>query len=405
MQFSKNLLQIFSLYGATILSLAMGVGVSILTTQLLGPEKFGDFKFYQMVLNLSVVIFTLGVFYSISRLLAFENNQLKIKKLYGVNFLMAFAYGILATACIFCFSFFQGNWFDNDLNLIFRYFGFFIIFLLLNNSLVQILQGSNNIGLLSILRIIPSGIFLVCLLFLNELNVELAITLFYSAMAIAILIAILTLKPTFKNIKPTIKLVLKENKEFGLKVYTGSLATTATASLGSLMIAYYLNNTLVGFFSLAITICAPLLMIPSIVGSTLFKRFANATKIDPKVLWFTVILSLVSYICFYFLIEPVVNLLYPNGFSDVIYFSRIIAFGSILHGFGDLFNRFLYAKGKGNAMRNGAFFVGLANILGYYFLIKFFNIEGALITKVFSGFLYFLLMYLGYKKCTYELKA
>lgn len=404
MQFNKNLLQIFSLYGATILSLIMGVGVSILTTKLLGPEKFGDFKFYQMVLNLSVVIFTLGIFYSISRLLAYENDHLKIKKLYGVNFLMASIYGVLATICIFCFSYFQGNWFNNDLNFTFRHLGFFIIFLLLNNSLVQILQGSNNIGLLSIIRIVPSGIFLLCLLSLEDLSVKLAITLFYLAIAVAIVIAIITIKPSFKNIKPTLKLVLKENKEFGLKVYTGSLATTATASLGSIMIAYYLNNTLVGFFSLAITICAPLLMIPSIVGSTLFKKFANASKIDTKVLIFTVILSSVSYICFYFLIDPVVNFLYPTGFSDVIYLSRIIAIGSVLHGFGDLFNRFLYAKGKGNLMRNSAFFVGIANILGYYLLIKFFDIEGALITKIFSGLLYFLLMYLGYKKCTNELK-
>ena len=61
MRLNKNLIQISSLYGATILSLALGVGISILTTQLLGPEKYGDFKFFQMVLNLVVVIFSLGV--------------------------------------------------------------------------------------------------------------------------------------------------------------------------------------------------------------------------------------------------------------------------------------------------------------------------------------------------------
>ncbi|SDM55527.1 oligosaccharide flippase family protein [Kriegella aquimaris] len=397
MRFNKNLVQIFSLYGATIVSLMLGVGVSILTTRLLGPEKYGDFKFFQMVLNLVVVIFTLGVFYSISRLLAHENNEFEIKNLYGANILMVILYGFFATVCIIGFSFFQGDWFDNNLNVLFRYFGILVFFLLLNNSLIQILQGSNRIGLLSLLKIIPSSIFLVSLFFLERIDVRLTVALFYGAMAFTTLLIVVAIKPIFSDYKTVFKRIIKENKEFGFKVYIGSLAAVATQSLGAIFISYFLNNKMVGFFTLAITICTPLLMIPSIVGTTMFKKFANATKIDAKVLWFTGGLSLASYIGFYFLIVPTVNLLYPNGFTDVIYYSRIIALGSILHGFGDLFNRFLYAKGKGSIIRNGAFIVGLVNVLGYYFFIKYFDIQGALITKILAGMVYFLLMFIGYK--------
>ena len=62
-----------------------------------------------------------------------------------------------------------------------------------------------------------------------------------------------------------------------------------------------------------------------------------------------------------------------------------------------LFNRFLYAKGKGSLIRNGAFVVGIVNLLGYYFLIKYFDISGALFTKIAAGLVYFLLMFLGYR--------
>ena len=45
MRINKNILQIVSLYGATIGTLVFGVGISIFTTRLLGPDKFGDFKY------------------------------------------------------------------------------------------------------------------------------------------------------------------------------------------------------------------------------------------------------------------------------------------------------------------------------------------------------------------------
>lgn len=397
MRINKNIVQIVSLYGATIVTLVFGVGISIFTTRLLGPDKFGDFKFFQMVLDLFTVIFSFGVFNSIARLLAHENNESNIKKIYGTNFLIVIALGLSGILSIIVFSFFQGQLFDNDLNLLFRYFSVLFLFLLLNNSLIQILQGSNSIGLLSLLKIIPSSIFLICLLFVNSLNLELTVSLFYGAMGIAVLFLYFKIKPCFANYKSTFQNILKENKQFGFKIYTGSLANVATANLASLLIAYYLNNKMVGFFALSITICTPLLMIPSIVGTTLFKKFANASKIDAKVLWLTGGLAFVSYIAFYFLIEPTVHLLYPTGFTDVIYYSRIIAFGSILHGFGDLFNRFLYAKGRGNLIRNGAFVVGLVNVFGYYFLIKYFGIQGALTTKIVAGAVYFLLMVIGYR--------
>lgn len=397
MRLNKNIVQISSLYGATIISLIMGVGISILTTRLLGPDRYGDFKFFQMVLNLIGVIFTLGVFYSISRLLAHENNELSIKKLYGANFLTVVVYGFFATICIIIFSFFQGTWFNNNLNSLFRYFGVLVFFLLLYNSLIQILQGSNRISLLSLLRVVPSSIFLGCLFFIEEIDVQSTIALFYGAMGITTILILVTIKPIFTDYKSTFKKIVTENKEFGFKIYTGTLAAVATENLGALFISYFLNNKMVGFFTLAITICTPLLMIPSIVGTTMFKKFANASKIDAKVLWFTGGLSLASYIAFYFLIEPTVNLLYTKDFSEVVYYSRIIALGSIMHGFGDLFNRFLGAKGKGSLIRNGALIVGIINVLGYYFLIKYFDVQGALLTKIMAGIIYFLLMFVGYR--------
>lgn len=396
MRINKNILQIGLLYGATIVSLVFGFVISIFTTRLLGPDKFGDFKFFQIVLNLFSVIFSFGVFNSTARLLAHENNESNIKKIYGTNFLIVIALGLSGILSIIVFSFFQGQLFDNDLNLLFRYFSVLFLFLLLKNSLITIIEGSNSIGLLSLLKVIPSGIFLICLFFINSLNLELTASLFYSAMGIGILFIYLKIKPCFADYKSTFQKIQKENKQFGIKVYVGSLYAVSSASLAGLFLSHYLNNKIVGFYSLAMTISLPILMIPSIVGTTFFKKFASATKINNKLLFFTVTISVFSYIIFYFLIEPVVHLFYSKSFYEVINYTRIIAIGYMFHGFGDLFNRFLYAKGMGKLIRNGAIYVGVVNVFGYYFLIQYFGVEGALITKLASSGVYLFFMFLGY---------
>jgi O-antigen/teichoic acid export membrane protein len=398
MKFTKSIKQIITLYSATILSLVSGIAISIFTTRFLGAEGYGDFKFFQLVFSLVFTILSFGFFNSISRLLAHSDSSDETKSLIGTYGVFVLFIGLFAILIVFIISFFQGQLFSNNLNLVFRYGSVFVIFFILNNSFAQILQGSNNIGLLSIQKIAPPVLFLICLIFVNKLNVKEAIIFFYGAMGLASLAVFYKLKPRFENISSVVKLVFKENKTFGRKVYFGSISNVGSGYLGGLLIGYYMDNSIVGFFTLSVTICTPLLMIPSIVGTTYFKKFASAIEIDRRILYLTMGISVISYIMFYFLIEKVVYIFYPSAFGEIINYSRLIALGSIFHGFGDLYNRFLYAKGNGNLIRNGAFVVGVFNVLGYFILIKFYAINGAIFTKVVSGGLYLFFMYYGYVK-------
>ena len=114
-------------------------------------------------------------------------------------------------------------------------------------------------------------------------------------------------------------------------------------------------------------------------------------------MFFTVLITVISYIFFNLLLEPVVNLFYTNEFLIVVKYAKLIVLGSIFHGFGDLYNRFMGSHGQGKLIRNGAFTVGFVNILGFTLLIYYFGIYGALLTKVISGVTYFLVMYIGYR--------
>ncbi len=69
----KRVKQVGSVYLSIIISLIVGIGVSIVNKRLLGKEVYGDFKFLQNAFALTFV--TLGLFYSGGRLVAKERNQ------------------------------------------------------------------------------------------------------------------------------------------------------------------------------------------------------------------------------------------------------------------------------------------------------------------------------------------
>ena len=49
-------------------------------------------------------------------------------------------------------------------------------------------------------------------------------------------------------------------------------------------------------------------------------------------------------------------------------------------------------------MRNGAFATGIINITGYIFLDKWFGVMGAVVTKILSSMIYFMMMNFYYKE-------
>ena len=157
-----------------------------------------------------------------------------------------------------------------------------------------------------------------------------------------------------------------------------------------------MDNTQVGFFMLALTICSPLLVIPSVLGTIFFKQFATIQTIPKKVFSFSILSTFVALVVFYALIEMVIITFYTEDYITVSDISKYLIIAFIFHGLGDLFNRFLGAKGKGKLLRNAAYMVGIINVLGYTILVKLFDLNGAIITKILASGLYMIVMCVYY---------
>ena len=390
----SNLKNIVSLYMTTILSAVIGVGVSILNTRLLGSEGYGDLKFIQTLFHFVTIIVSFGYFNSISRLLTV--NEKNEKSYYGVFVLVGVALSIIGVIIVCIFSYVNEMYFENTLGTVIRYSAVFVAIVIFYSGLQNILAGSQNIILLSLIQVLPQMLYVVVILFLSTLSVLVSITISYSMLAGTLLMTILFLKPSLSNIRVWLRATIKENNVYGKHVYFGSVAALGSGHIGGLAIGYFLDNKELGLFSLAVTISSPLLMVPSIIGTSFFKQFAQKSHISSRILYFTILITVVSYLLFYMLLDPVVKFFYTDEFMAVVKYARLVVLGSILHGFGDLYNRFMGSHGQGKLIRNGAYTVGVVNLLGYSILIYNFGIYGALLTKIVSGITYFLVMYVGY---------
>ena len=164
----------------------------------------------------------------------------------------------------------------------------------------------------------------------------------------------------------------------------------ATNYLAGISLGYFnSDNSEVGFYTLALTVTAPLVALPTIVGTTYFKKFASQPCIPTKVIVFTVLMTMATCVMFILLIHPVVVFLYTDQYAVVGTYATYLSVGFCIHGLGDMFNRYLCSHGQGVAVRNASIANGVLKILGYTVLVHLFNTYGAIATTILCDVVYF----------------
>ena len=387
-----------------IISLFIGIGVSVINTRFLGKEAYGDLKFLQSIFSFAIYFVTLGLFYSGSRLIA-QKEYTGIKpQLFGNQIILSLIMSAGLFIFFFIFSFPQEKIFNNELGYVIRLFSPLLLIFPFQLCFENMLQGDNRIYDLSVFRMGPKLFYLIAVIiyaFFYQLTLTSALAFYFLTIVLFILLTGIRLKPRFNKFKEVIQITWKENKTYGFPVYLGSIAGLASTQIAGLTIGYYVDNTNVGFFYLAITASMPLAMIPNTAGITFFKDFANMDQIPKKVLGFTILIAMLALALFILIIKPLVILLYTEEYIAVVPLAYLIAIGSTFHGLADFYNRFLSAQGQGKQLRNSNFIIGAVNIIGYIGLVYFFGVQGASITKLISGIIYagiMLLYYYRYKK-------
>lgn len=400
MQITREKKQVVLLYGATLGSVFFGVFSSIINTRFLDPTNYGDVRYVQNIISFIASLLLFGFFLSGSRLLAISKDEKNSREIRGIMIvILAVASGILClSTTITAFIHYSNR----------ILFSLFLISLpvclnpLLVNYVNTTAQGDNHIGRLAIARLSPLILYVgIAYLVYSKFGAT-SVRMILLQWGIATIIlcgVIISQKPSFLNLKSKFELLKKENKQYGFHLYIGSLIMVSTNYLAGISLGIFNeNNSEVGFYTLALTVTQPLAMLPQIIGTTYFKKFATLPSIPKNVFKATIALTLSSCICFIVLIKPIVVFLYTERYSVVGLYASILAVGFCFHGVGDMMNRYLGSHGLGKCIRNASICNGIIKVLGYTFFVMLWNTKGALVTTLICSIVYCMMMLYYYVK-------
>jgi O-antigen/teichoic acid export membrane protein len=276
----------------------------------------------------------------------------------------------------------------------------------LGEALSLILQSTNQIYLLAVIMGTPSILYMVSILVLSGLNhiTTSSVLLSQQLSTLSVIIFILVIiKPSLRSIKFWWGEIKKHHKTYGFPVYRGGLAGIGTSYLTRLAISYWVNNTAIGFFSLASSLVEPLKLLPNAIATSSFRSFASKPRISSKILLSTILISLASLVVAIIFFGTPLSWIYTTKFNEVGPMARALCLAAIFTGFGDLFNRFLGAHGKGKSLQNAAFATGIASVVFTLILVPLFGAWGAVLTMIISNGIYLLIMYLSYRTFSHKI--
>ena len=396
--------KVLLLYGSTIIGLLFSMICSVVNTRALDPVNYGNVRYIQNIIAFVSSLLLVGYFTSGSRLLALSQNEKESRIIRGAMCIIL----VLTSIILMVIMAFVGiiNLINKEFqisNLVFISIPFCFNVLLLN-YINTTAQGDSHIGRIAMARLFPSILYLllaVPLFYFYNASSVLMLTLYNGSAVIVLSIIIISTRPNLKQIKHALKILHEENKQYGFNIYIGSVIGVSTGYIAGVMLGVLgEDNANVAFYTLALTLATPLQMLPSIIGTTYFKRFAIEKSIDKKLIKGSILLTIFSCVIFIVMINSIVSFLYPKEYAIVADYSIILSIGMCAHGLGDLFNRFLGAHGQGKQIRNAAIACGLTLLIGSTIGIYLYGINAAICTRIISSIVYFTILVFYYFKYT-----
>lgn len=392
--------QIIGLYSVNLIAMPLTLVTSILLARYMGPEKYGNYKFIINVCSLLAVIVTVGLFQSASRALLLNNDKQKSAQIYGATMFLTLWLSLIMSVGLGVIAIVNDD--AETKSGLFAILPFAFVFLIIRITEVM-LRADNKITLLSQFKVGSPLLYLLAALVLLVLfktnNVNHVIWGYIGSQIVCAIYLISRLKISFANLKSQLNELWELNKSYGLHVYLGSLFSIGISYLNPVLVGMFsANNAGVGFYSIAVAITAPLVMIPTTIATVYYRDFTNKEGVPQKVLCSTVGLSLAALVLLCVIVKPFVNTFYGNGYDMVVPLSLIASIGSLLYGFGDFYNYFFSAQGKGKLLRNTAIIVGTGTLLTNLLLVPNHGAYGAAFAKVAGGFIYFMTMLIYYLK-------
>ncbi len=386
---------ILYIYGSLMIALVFGLASSSLTARLMSAADLGQYRFLISCVSLLTSALTFGLYASAGVLIAGRRRSSgRVTIIRGAS-TQAWLIGLANFVCVGVVLVTGQAQDGSDLWFLAAIAGSTMAWPLL---LHELLRAEGNFIGIAVLNAAPTALFLLLLagswLMVLPVDPALCATLFFVSQGCVVIGLVSGYGVACRPHRRGYAYLWKQNRKVGLNVYWASFLAALTAQSGILILQSVKSSTEVAVLALAVTVTAPLSMLPSALGTAYFSRLPGASGFPKGIVRLAWAASCIMGVSFCLIAPLLVQVLYGERFSSVIMPAQICGIAAVLHGIGDVYNRYYLANGDTAFLFHTAGLVcGVALLLGLP-AGQLFGVAGVAVAKLISSATYTL--YLAY---------
>ncbi|WP_317975573.1 lipopolysaccharide biosynthesis protein [Novosphingobium pituita] len=379
------------IYGSLMCALVLGLISSSMTARLLTPRELGHYRFVISCVTVAVSASTLGLFSSAGSLLAAPGKPTFRRMVTGGASTQAWFVTVIAGLCVAIVlatnrpDSISAGW------LVASLLGGVMAWPLL---LQETLRARGSFLGLSLLNAGPPLLFIALLLAskLSGMAIDsiLCSTCYFLSQGVIAALLVFRSDYAAKFDRLGYIYLFKRNINLGLNVYWGTFLAALTAQSGIFVLQAFRTPEEVGVFSLALTLTAPLALLPSTVGTVYFNQLPGSPSFPKNVIRYAWLTATLIGIGFCITVPFAIHILYGEKYISVTLPSEICGIGAILQGMGDVYNRYYLANRDTKFLLRNAFIVCVTAIVLGFAAGDVFGILGASLARSCASLVYVL---------------
>lgn len=322
MKFIRDTIITFS---TRVITIALGMVAAIVVARVLGPEGKGAYALVILFPTMLTLIGDLGL--GIANVYFGSSKRYRWADLASNSLISALGLGIIL-AVIFLASFLVLQpTFLKDISSGWMLVAVLVVPLsLLTTYFQSILLGQNRIRDYNLVSLAQAGTYLMLILFLIlglGGGVFSAILAWASAFIVTAIFSILLVRKSTAIGFIFHPLIFKDSVKFGVKGYLGNLVQFSNYRLDMFLIAFFMNVTSVGYYSIAVTMAEVLWYFPGAVGTIIYARTPilsaeDANASTPRICRNTLFLTILAALVMFALGKPIIALFFGSAFLPAL---------------------------------------------------------------------------------------
>lgn len=370
-------------YVAALLTNALlGIVVYGILTRSLDVHAFGTYATVIAFFTFSSMFFDFGVAPAGMRLLAVlhdgEDHSRRIGALLTLSAIIGITFAVAAIAA----SFGAGAFGYRDIAGILLATAPLAVVFPLQEMVFTISQGTSRMRLMSVFLVLPRLLLIALLgvmLFRGTIDARLAVLLTFAATGVAAGMAVGYLRPSFSGLRTEIPRILREVREYGRDVYLGRVVDGMTTGLDKLVLSFFHGMASVSFYSIAMTMSAPISMFSKAAAQSAYKRFVSDARISRRLLTLNLLWCTGGALVLLAACQILIPLFFTDRYAASLAVLPWMMAGFALAGLNHPYHSFLAAHRQGRAIRIMSMSSSGVNIALNFLLIPLLGMTGAAI--------------------------